>query len=503
MAALSCQRFCALSKVFGQADAEVVQKAVQASSSLNSISICADEKALRAPYPPPKTAEAKTKVAVIREELSEVEALGKTGKYKEGLELVKKLETKSRAVDYQPVMAEVLFQVGNILDSVGEYKKAETTLQEAARIAGKVKDTLLAAKALTELVWVVGYKQARHKEGMVFAQNAEIMLSVAGGQNETRSQLLNSIGVILRLIGDNDRALSYYRKSLAIKEKTLGAEHPEVASSYNNMGIVYRRQGEFEQALEAYSKTLAISRKTLGPEHPNIAIALGNLGLVYRDQGKYEKALDSYQKAIVISKNSLGLDHPDVARILNSIGSILRMKGEHEKVLEYYRKALAIRVKALGHDHPDVAQTLGNIGVVFSSNKEYEKALECFRRSLKIKEKALGSENPQVAWSLNGIGSVLLHQGKPKEALGAFERLVHICEAKTCDKDAKGQGLFGLARALVATGGDNPRAIKLAKQAREIFSRTPKRFEKELEEVNTWLQKHGASKLAKKVHTHK
>ena len=44
----------------------------------------------------------------------------------------------------------------------------------------------------------------------------------------------------------------------------------------------------------------------------------------------------------------------------------------------------------------------------------------------------------------------------------------------------------------MATGGDKERAIKLAKQAREIFGKTPKAFKKELEEVNTWLQKHGA-----------
>ena len=53
---------------------------------------------------------------------------------------------------------------------------------------------------------------------------------------------------------------------------------------------------------------------------------------------------------------------------------------------------------------------------------------------------------------------------------------------------AHGQGLFGLARALVATGGDKKRAIELAKQSRELFANTPQPFKKELEEVNTWLK---------------
>ena len=47
----------ALVKVFSKADFGVLQKAVAASASLTSIALCADEKALRAPYPPPQTAE--------------------------------------------------------------------------------------------------------------------------------------------------------------------------------------------------------------------------------------------------------------------------------------------------------------------------------------------------------------------------------------------------------------------------------------------------------------
>ncbi len=89
----------ALVKIFTGADAGVVQKAVQASSSLTDIKTCADEKALRAPYPPPKTDEAKEKVADIREKLSEVEALRKTGKYHDGLELARKLDKEAKAVE--------------------------------------------------------------------------------------------------------------------------------------------------------------------------------------------------------------------------------------------------------------------------------------------------------------------------------------------------------------------------------------------------------------------
>ena len=104
----------------------------------------------------------------------------------------------------------------------------------------------------------------------------------------------------------------------------------------------------------------------------------------------------------------------------------------------------------------------------------------------------LGSNHPKVAQSLFNIGMELVGQGLTEQALTPLERAVSICEKKTCEPDFHGNGLFSLARALMATIGDRQNAIKLAKQAREIFGKTPNAFKKELEEVNTWLQKHGA-----------
>ena len=40
--------------------------------------------------------------------------------------------------------------------------------------------------------------------------------------------------------GNNEKALEYYEKALAIDKKTHGEEHPDVATSLNNIGLVYK-----------------------------------------------------------------------------------------------------------------------------------------------------------------------------------------------------------------------------------------------------------------------
>ena len=447
----------ALVKVLGEADKIVVARSVQAVSSLSEFSKCNDVEALQSRIPPPKDKKTKNKVAAIRNKLAEVEAFEKTGKYREGLELVRKIMMAAKAVDYQPLIAEVFYELGSLLNKNGEYKKAETTLFDAAEAAGESRDGLLVAKTMALLSRIVGEKQARNDVGLSIARDAELMLLVAGGNATIRFGLLNTQGVLFYRKGCYDKALEYLRKSLTIRENTLGNESYYLASSFGNMGLVFSEQDNYDKAVKYYRKALVIHEQTLGPKHPEVATSLNNLGLVLTDQGDYDKAL------------------------------------------EYHSKALAIKEKALGPNHPRVAKSLNNLGLVLQKVGQYKKALEHYRKALAIEEKVLGIEHSGLAWSLSDIGSVLLEQGRPKQAMAPLERVVRLCEKKGCDPEPHGSSLFHLAQALNSAGGDKAQAIKLAKQALGIFKMNPKRFTKELNEVNVWLEKHPKEKPTAKA----
>ncbi len=323
-------------------------------------------------------------------------------------------------MNYRPVQAEVLYQLGDLLRQIGEFKKAEVTLQHAALAAGESRDSKLSTYAMVLLVWVIGYQKSRFEEGLAIARNAEVMLAVAGGDEMVHAQLINTLGAMYFGKGDYVKALDSFRRSLAIYEKAIGS-----------------------------------------------------------------------------------LEHPLAALALNNIGSSLSSLGESDAALEYYRNALTIQEKVLGPKHPDLAWPLYNMGDELKKNGDYKGALEYHLRALDIYQAAVGPEHPEVGDSLLEIGDLLLRQGRSKQARKPLEQALSICEKRTCDPKPHGLALFGLARALVTTDGDKNRAIKLAKKAREIFGQPSKAFKKELEQVNTWLQKHGASKLAKKVQTHK
>jgi tetratricopeptide (TPR) repeat protein len=193
-----------------------------------------------------------------------------------------------------------------------------------------------------------------------------------------------------------DKALEYQEKSLAIRLKTLGVEHPDVAMSYNNIGILYRHKVEYDKALEFYEKSLEVRLKTFGGEHPTVALSYINIGDIYQNICEYDKALEYYEKSLMIHLKTYGGEHPDVAMSYNNIGEICQNKGYYDKALEYYEKSLVIHLKAYGDEHPDVAVSYNNIGEIYQNNGEYDKAIEYYEKSMAIRLKILGGEHPDI-----------------------------------------------------------------------------------------------------------
>ena len=74
----------------------------------------------------------------------------------------------------------------------------------------------------------------------------------------------NNLGALLSQLGNTDKALDYWNRSVVIKVKMLvGDNHPDLAGSYHNIGILYEEQGDLDKTLEYYNKSLNIRLREL------------------------------------------------------------------------------------------------------------------------------------------------------------------------------------------------------------------------------------------------
>jgi tetratricopeptide (TPR) repeat protein len=264
--------------------------------------------------------------------------------------------------------------------------------------------------------------------GPLYQRSLAIREKALGPEHPAVATSLNNLAELYRNQGRYAEAEPLYQRSLAILEKALGPDHLNVATSLNNLALLYNNQWRYAEAEPLYQRSLAIREEALGSEHPDVAASLNNLAELYRIQGKYAEAEALYQRALAIWEKALGPEHPTVATSLNNLAVLYRNQGKYAEAEPLYQRSLAIREKALGPEHPDVGQVLSNLAVLYHNQGKYAEAEPLFQSSLAIKEKALGPEHPDVAMSLNNLALLHHNQGEYVEAEPLYQRSLAILE---------------------------------------------------------------------------
>jgi len=479
--------------VLARADAEVAEHAVQAVASLPGLSRCADVDALRAEVPPPEDPAVAEQVNALRERLIAAKAKEKAGKPLEGLAVAEAVVTEAKTLDYEPLMARAWLLQGALQANTGDYEGALATLRPAYDAAVARRMTSEAADAAITLVYILGYELARHDEARRWAEHAD-PLSRADGTDHARAGYVSILGAVAASEGKYDEARGYFERALAILEEALEPDLLTIARPLTNLGNVAELQGRFDEARDIHQRVLAIFEKALGPDHPHVAGVLNNLGNVAESQGKLDEARDFLERALAIDEKALGPDHPDVANPLNNLGNVVYSQGKLDEARDLYQRALAIREKALGPDHPQVASLLGNLGNLAEAQGKLDEARDLHVRALAIYEKAVAPDHPSVAYPLCGLGRVLLGLAEPIEALRLLERALAIRTTHETEPARVAETHFLLARALwvvpATEGRDQPRAHRLAEQARDAWAKLGPGSEADLAEVEQWLAEH-------------
>jgi tetratricopeptide (TPR) repeat protein len=83
------------------------------------------------------------------------------------------------------------------------------------------------------------------------------------------------------------------------------------------LGLLRNAQAQYAQAEPFIRRALAIFEKSLAPDHPNVARALNSLAILLRETNRLAEAEPLFRRALAIDEKRAGPDHPDVATRLS------------------------------------------------------------------------------------------------------------------------------------------------------------------------------------------
>jgi tetratricopeptide (TPR) repeat protein len=233
--------------------------------------------------------------------------------------------------------------------------------------------------------------------------------------------VLNNLANVLSDAGDFAAARGVCEKALAIREKQLGREHADVASTLNNLGTIFRNLEEFDEALRVLRRSLAIEEKVKGPDHLDVARPLGNLALVLKDMGKPEEGIPYVERALRIREHSLPEGHPLVAQTLNNLARVRLAAGDLALARDAAERARSIFDKTLPAGHPSLAVIRHSLGKIYLAENRLDDAEASLREALAIATSTLGVDHPLHGEILVDLATVSLRKGDRR---AAFEQAI-------------------------------------------------------------------------------
>ncbi|WP_291690973.1 tetratricopeptide repeat protein [Bradyrhizobium sp.] len=314
-------------------------------------------------------------------------------------------------------------------------------------------------------------QEGRYVEATPLARRLESEAERATGrQSLVTAQTLIVLAQVLQAQSQSAEAESTLKRALAIREKGLGANHPDVAAVLTTLGqieLAQDRLAEAErditravaideavlgadnlatalarmplgnlrhqqlreaEALDQFNRALDAFRKAPGKADVMVPTALNNIAEVSRAQGKLQLAETTYSDALALQEKQHGRDSLYTSATLNNLGELRRAQGRLPEAEALARRALAIREKALGPDHPDVGASLNNLALVFTRQGRAAEAEALLVRALAIQEKAFGPDHPNVATALNNLAEARARLGRKGDAEQLFRRSLAIRE---------------------------------------------------------------------------
>lgn len=304
------------------------------------------------------------------------------------------LEFFSRAIEdcvaggdlFDMSAAEAHEERASVLSFVGRGAEAILDTTESFRYAEKSGDKRLMAMCLSEACIV--YELSSNFDKMKDAAEKALEIYSETQDNFGMAKAYNYIGMYYGITGEPKREMEILFKAVYILKGLTGGDKRKENSEYvsllgvilNNLGYVQRLLGDNKSALENYEKSLDARRSI--EDKTGVAQVLNNIGMIHGRAGDIPKALPYFEESIKIYEeigNKKGLGSS-----LVNYGVFNGRIGNEKMELECYERGLKIQKQI--NDRYVMSFTLTNIGNYHSKKKDWKRALKCHLEAIAIRE---------------------------------------------------------------------------------------------------------------------
>lgn len=209
----------------------------------------------------------------------------------------------SKAISDSLELGRRLLSMANIQREVQDYIGSETNSILGLKFLEKRTDKKYVVSLYINL-GLIALEQSMFDKALFYMTEAESnwsMMAEGKRKNQDRCNLMNNIGVVYQTMGDQEKALEYFRKGL--KVRNLKNDFPLIyAMLLENVAVSTYFSGVKSGVLPLYEKALKI--RLLYNDFSGCAVSFINLAVFYKALGDTKKALKHAKQALFYAKKS-------------------------------------------------------------------------------------------------------------------------------------------------------------------------------------------------------
>jgi len=311
----------------------------------------------------------------------------------------------------------------------GRYVEAETRASELLDDSrpGEGANALARAEmmALHASAWRRADPSKRAEAKAEAGEALALKIELAGEKHPSVARSWDDMGLFHELMAEGDEARKAYRRALEIGREALGPEDSFLSLPLIHLAsMAYFGEADLPRALSLLEEARLIQEKTLPAEHPDVATRLLTLGLIRQDTGDYEAAHDCLCQSLAIREKSQRPDHPFIASDHKWLGRLLARLGDFPGARRHNERALEIELANHGPDHLFYSHALAGLASLYEGMGDLNRAEQLFRQALEIDTKNLGESDPQVLETTRRLAIVLRDRGDYEAAGELFAQVL-------------------------------------------------------------------------------
>ncbi|MDT9693042.1 tetratricopeptide repeat protein [Streptomyces sp. P9(2023)] len=254
----------------------------------------------------------------------------------------------------------------------------------------------LAEEALTAVVPQRGRGAAEWRAWRELFPHVETYVDQVDPAADTvrTAELVDRAAWFLKEHSDSQRAVHWFDRAVASRERLLGEDHPQTVCSREGIAECWALAGELWASADLQERVVADLERVLGEDRAETHLARGRLAVTLRHMGDDDGAVTLLRTALAGLERLRGPAHPDTLRVRNNLGVAYQDAGRLEQAIALHEGTLAERVRLLGPDHPETLTSRLNLVQLYEAVGEVERAVADFDAVVADAVRALGDEHP-------------------------------------------------------------------------------------------------------------